>query len=737
MTTPAPIAAPTLFSNPHSRRFGQPPNNWLNAGVQPLHGLTQNFTVACWYRSLTTGVAAVPLVTHQNAFPTTKGWGLMIAGTPPPGPGRAGLPASTLAPSLQACTPSGATPIFADVAMPRGVWTHIAGVFSATTGRLYVNGIKQSAVLSTMPAASTDLPTYLGRDYSNTGGPTQIVGDLDEVRIYNVALTSDQVSSLAAGLDPFAVAIVTKTHTTDSLVTGPPATASFVQRDNWRNGAWVGHYGKQGVEVIYSDATLITIPGVTYNYTYTSGSVDSWGRPGIYTDPRFYQVPSNHAQTSAGVVFATGTGKVLITFLLDDGKAHAISIAGMNIDTPSRRYHINVYDNDTNALLDGPQALGDYCTTDVYLTWNVSGHVRFECVVDVSFAGVGALFVDPPRSVGGKTHTTDTALRPAPVTVTKPFTTDALLRATVVKTHTTDAVLLGTRTRVYYTDSLRQATAVKTHTTDTLFRTTVVKTFTTDAQLRATVVKTHTTDTWFCKVVTRTHTTDALLRGTVVKTHTTDTGLCKVVTRTHDTSTLLGTTVSTTHFTDTSLAITNHLISYWKLDEAGTGQVAIDSMSLGANATDVLGTTVPSTPAPLHFTNPSGRNISGDGTYLDTGVQPAHSFTQNFTMAGWVRPAVVRCRSRSCRTRPTRRYIQCRGWGLLLLNDDTPALYACDAAGNAHAVYAYGNQAPVGVWLHLAGVYYDNNTMGLFVNGRKFPGYASIDPNSGSSYLYR
>ena len=155
---------------------------------------------------------------------------------------------------------------------------------------------------------------------------------------------------------------------------------------------------------------------------------------------------------------------------------------------------------------------------------------------------------------------------------------------------------------------------------------------------------------------------------------------------------MVRTTVSKTHGTDTSLAVTNHLISYWKLDEAGTGQVAIDSMSLGANATDVLGTTVPSSPAPLHFTNPSGRTLPGDGTYLDTGVQPAHSFTQNFTIAGWVRPALVDVAVVvSHMPNPLN-----RGWGLVLLNDATPALYACDAAG-AHAVYDYGNPAPVGV----------------------------------------
>ena len=107
--------------------------------------------------------------------------------------------------------------------------------------------------------------------------------------------------------------------------------------------------------------------------------------------------------------YAAGVGqKVIITFLFDDGLAHALSIATANADTPSRRYHIKSMITTLTRCSMGPKDVGDYYTTDVYMTWNVKGHVRFDLMlVDNNMARIGALFVDPSSSVGSKTHRTD------------------------------------------------------------------------------------------------------------------------------------------------------------------------------------------------------------------------------------------------------------------------------------------------------------------------------------------
>ena len=298
----------------------------------------------------------------------------------------------------------------------------------------------------------------------------------------------------------------TKTHTTDaSLKILPSVFAHFVQRDNWRNGTWIGQYGSQGYAVFLSYQNDVMPSGVSY--TRAGGTDDWWVTPGIYTDPRLPQVPNNPTQTVGSVYYAYQTTKTSTTFLFDDGLAHALSIFCLNYDTPTRRQRIEVYNADTNALLD-TQEVGDFYTSSIYMTWNVSGHVRFDVVLEVTSAMSTALFVDPPMSVGAKTHTTSTQTIGLPATVIRTHLTDVLSRGTVFKTHITDiwscktvtsthytdVWSCKTVTKAHYTDILRQATATKAHLTDTLVRLTVVATHTADALLRGTATRAHFTD---------------------------------------------------------------------------------------------------------------------------------------------------------------------------------------------------------------------------------------------------
>jgi hypothetical protein len=75
-----------------------------------------------------------------------------------------------------------------------GVWHHVAYTYDGTTHKLYIDG----AVVSTSTAApNAHAITRAQLGSYNSGGSFN--GGLDDIRIYNVALTATQVAALAAG----------------------------------------------------------------------------------------------------------------------------------------------------------------------------------------------------------------------------------------------------------------------------------------------------------------------------------------------------------------------------------------------------------------------------------------------------------------------------------------------------------------------------------------------------------
>ncbi len=79
---------------------------------------------------------------------------------------------------------------------PVGVWTHLAFVGTTSNTLLYVNGALQSTLTNTLP-----LPrAYIGAGYVNTSARFVdfMQGGLDEILLYNRALSGPEISAIAA-----------------------------------------------------------------------------------------------------------------------------------------------------------------------------------------------------------------------------------------------------------------------------------------------------------------------------------------------------------------------------------------------------------------------------------------------------------------------------------------------------------------------------------------------------------
>ena len=85
---------------------------------------------------------------------------------------------------------AGAGRVYAAAALVVNAWTHLAATYDGATLRLYVNGLQVSSVPHTGGITTSTLPLHIGGD-SLYG--RYFHGRIDEVRIYNRALTQDEI----------------------------------------------------------------------------------------------------------------------------------------------------------------------------------------------------------------------------------------------------------------------------------------------------------------------------------------------------------------------------------------------------------------------------------------------------------------------------------------------------------------------------------------------------------------
>lgn len=74
----------------------------------------------------------------------------------------------------------------------QGVWYHVVGTYNGSSMRIYVNGNLENTISLTGTIQSSTTPLRIG---SRTSGDRFFNGDIDEVAIYNRALTGTEISS--------------------------------------------------------------------------------------------------------------------------------------------------------------------------------------------------------------------------------------------------------------------------------------------------------------------------------------------------------------------------------------------------------------------------------------------------------------------------------------------------------------------------------------------------------------
>jgi PKD repeat protein len=139
------------------------------------------FTIMCWMRPLGLQKSFAQLVSHDPYLGSPFGFGL-------------GFSFLGYTPNLRLCYTDNtvgygnASSLAADTSQ----WNHVTLVYSPNGVTIYLNGVGEVVNSRTMPVIDlSKTPFYINKDIHNQGGYFR--GFIDEVRIYNYALTEEQV----------------------------------------------------------------------------------------------------------------------------------------------------------------------------------------------------------------------------------------------------------------------------------------------------------------------------------------------------------------------------------------------------------------------------------------------------------------------------------------------------------------------------------------------------------------
>lgn len=153
-------------------------SNYAEAPHQSYMGLTKRLSIEAWFKTDDAGATQYIVSKGTNDF-TPGQYGLLLTG---------GKVQFHLSNNTQHYGVVGTTDIQA------GKWYHAAGTWDSTTVTLYINGVSEGQNVFIGPMTANTEPLEIGR----LGKPLSeyyFQGEIDEVRIWNNALTAEQINA--------------------------------------------------------------------------------------------------------------------------------------------------------------------------------------------------------------------------------------------------------------------------------------------------------------------------------------------------------------------------------------------------------------------------------------------------------------------------------------------------------------------------------------------------------------
>ena len=198
--------------------------------------------------------------------------------------------------------PSGTTSVLAGPTASTGAWHHVAYTFDGTSvDTIYIDG---SATTGTFTHdAGTPTVAYLG---TNNPGTNMLSGTLDDVRVYNVALTASQIKQLAAGRYAGTGGYATTTLAGNTTVSGLLALDAGNLNGNGKTMA----AGATGPTAALVNCGTYTVSNAAQ--TFNGGlTVQPTGTLSLASSGGSVQIASGQTLTVDGTLSASSTGATI------------------------------------------------------------------------------------------------------------------------------------------------------------------------------------------------------------------------------------------------------------------------------------------------------------------------------------------------------------------------------------------------------------------------------------------
>ncbi|HMY65176.1 MAG TPA: putative Ig domain-containing protein [Leptospiraceae bacterium] len=207
---------------------------------------TGNITITAWIRPTNFNGAVNMIIVNGNG--SFNGYGIYINGT-----------ASNVLTGII----GGVANVASSIAPPLNVWSHISLRATGTNWDLRLNGAPIGTLASAAPITPT-VGTFIGSSPTNEF----FTGDIDDVRVYNRALTDSEILVLA-GYHPMQVSTWTATPATSSFkihfqADSLSSLANGATVTTWNDNSGNGNHISAGVSPTYSSAGMNSKPAVNF-----------------------------------------------------------------------------------------------------------------------------------------------------------------------------------------------------------------------------------------------------------------------------------------------------------------------------------------------------------------------------------------------------------------------------------------------------------------------------------------
>jgi hypothetical protein len=152
-------------------------NDYLSMGLWSGLNITGNFSTTAWFKVTNPSGATSQFIDSRDYSSGNRGWGMAVTS------------------GKLKFEKNGANLLYSTTTLAANTWYHGAVTFDGTNWKLYLNGVLEKTVTGSAILSNTSAQFRVGaRHY--VGVENYLNGQIDEVRVYNYALTATQVNTV-------------------------------------------------------------------------------------------------------------------------------------------------------------------------------------------------------------------------------------------------------------------------------------------------------------------------------------------------------------------------------------------------------------------------------------------------------------------------------------------------------------------------------------------------------------